>query len=229
MFALADEDLALRIIGCGRWPEGKEIVGFYRERILPYLVHLTMRQATLLPYRRRVVSKAEGVVLEIGFGSGLNLALYSPRATHVIGLDPSAKLLSMAREAIEPAQPSTELVEASAEAIPLEPRSVDTVVTTWTLCTIPDVSCALDEMRRVLKPTGRLLFVEHGRSPDLSVQRWQERLEPVWTRISGGCHLSRPIAQLIERSGFRIEQIETGYGKGPKPMAFMYEGVARPA
>jgi ubiquinone/menaquinone biosynthesis C-methylase UbiE len=119
-------------------------------------------------------------------------------------------------------------LKGSAEAIPLESKSVDTVVTTWTLCTIPEVARALSEMRRVLKPGGRLLFVEHGRSPDPNVRCWQDRLTPLWKRIGGGCHLNRAIGQLIEESGFRIENINTGYMKGPKPMTFMYEGSARP-
>jgi len=109
----------------------------------------------------------------------------------------------------------------------LDDKSVDTVVTTWTLCTIPSVTRALSEMRRVLKPGGRLLFVEHGRSPDPNVRRWQDRLTPLWRRIGGGCHLNRAISQLIEESGFRIERMDTGYMKGPKPMTFMYEGSAR--
>ena len=120
-----------------------------------------------------------------------------------------------------------ELLEGSAEAIPPEDKSVDTVVTTWTLCTIPDAMRALGEMRRVLRPSGQLLFVEHGRSPDASVRRWQDRLTPMWKRIGGGCHLNRAINELIAGSGFRIERLDTGYMKGPKPMTFMYEGCAR--
>jgi ubiquinone/menaquinone biosynthesis C-methylase UbiE len=204
-------------------------VAFYRDKIVPHLVHFAMRQPAILPYRQRVIAKARGRILEIGFGSGLNLPFYTAEVQHVIGLEPSPKLLSMARKAIDSAHRSTELLEASAEAIPIDDRSIDTVVTTWTLCTIPNVTRALEEMRRVLKPEGRLLFVEHGLSPDLGVRRWQDRLNPMWKAIAGGCHLNRPIRPLIEESGFRIEQIETGYGTGPKPMTFMYEGAARPA
>jgi ubiquinone/menaquinone biosynthesis C-methylase UbiE len=205
-------------------------VGFYAERVVPYLVHFAMRQATLVPYRQRVIAKAEGRVLEIGIGSGLNFPFYTPEVTTVVGLEPSAKLLSMARHQNNSASMVRgELVEGSAEAIPLEDGSIDTVVTTWTLCTIPDVQRALQEMRRVMAPSGRLLFVEHGRSPDTSVRRWQDRLNPMWKPIAGGCHLNRPMAELIERAGFRIEQMDTGYGKGPRPMVFMYEGVASKA
>jgi ubiquinone/menaquinone biosynthesis C-methylase UbiE len=199
----------------------------YNQHILPYLIHLSMRPATLAAYRRRVVPAAEGRVLEIGVGSGLNLPFYSAATTHIVGLDPSAKLLSMAGKASRKTTRRIELLEGSAEAIPLEDRSVDTVVTTWTLCTIPDVNKALKEMRRVLKPNGRLLFAEHGRSPDARVRRWQDRLTPIWRRIGGGCHLNRPIAQLLEDAGFRYERMENGYMPGPKPMTYMYEGSAR--
>ena len=189
-----------------------------------------MRQSTLVPYRQRIVAQAEGRVLEIGIGSGLNLPFYTPAATSVVGLEPSPKLLSIAKhQDSKPARVRRELVEASAEAIPLEDASVDTVVTTWTLCTIPDVGRALIEMRRVMKPTGKLLFVEHGQSPDAPVRRWQDRLNPLWKTIAGGCNLNRPMVQLLEQAGFRIEHVETGYGKGPRPMAFMYEGIARRA
>lgn len=203
-------------------------MGFYEDRILPHLVHLAMRRDTFSAYRRRLVPSAQGLVLEIGVGSGLNLPLYTHAATHVIGLDRSPRLLSMARQVHPETGVPIELIEGSAESLPMEGGSVDTVVTTWTLCTIPDVVAALREMRRVLKPSGELLFVEHGRSPDAKVRRWQDRLTPVWKRLGGGCHLNRPIRELLEGSGFRIERIETGYMKGPKPMAFMYEGSARP-
>ena len=201
-------------------------MSFYQDRVLPHLVHLSMRQATFAPYRQRVVAAASGRVLEIGVGSGLNLPLYQA-ATHVIGLDPSVQLLAMARARALSPTASFELLEGSAEAIPLPDQSVDTVVSTWTLCSIPDVTRALTELRRVLKTDGRLLFAEHGRSPEPRVVRWQDRLTPLWKRIGGGCHLNRPIEELVRASGFRVEQIHTGYMAGPKPMTFMYEGVAR--
>ncbi len=203
-------------------------MGFYRDRVVPYLVHASMRQDTFGAYRRRLIPAAEGRVLEVGVGSGLNLPLYGTSTTHVVGLDPSTKLLSMARDAIREAHVPIELVEGSGERLPLDDDSIDTIVTTWTLCTIPDVSRALQEMRRVLRASGRLLFVEHGRAPEARVVRWQDRLTPLWKRIGGGCHLNRPIGALIEESGFRLERMETGYMKGPKPMTFMYEGSARP-
>ena len=206
-------------------------MSIYQDRVLPYLIHLSMRQGNLATYRQRLLSAAEGRILEIGVGSGHNFRYYSERANHVIGLDPSPKLLSMARETIHSQAFlfPVELLEASAEAIPLRSGSLDTVVTTWTLCTIPNVTSALAEMCRVLKPDGRFLFVEHGLSPDPAVRRWQDRLTPIWKRISGGCHLNRAISQLVQDAGFRINRIETGYMKGLKPMTYMYEGFARPA
>jgi ubiquinone/menaquinone biosynthesis C-methylase UbiE len=203
-------------------------MGFYHDRILPFVIHMAMRQRKLAAYRNRLVPAAEGRVLEIGIGSGLNLPFYTRKADHVIGLDPSPRLLSMARQAARPPTSAVEFVEASAEAIPLEDGSVDTVVTTWTLCSIPDAPRSLREMRRVLKPGGRLLFVEHGRAPDAGVRWWQDHLNPAWKRLGGGCHLNRAIGTLIEGAGFQFERIETGYMRGPRPMSFMYEGSARP-
>lgn len=202
-------------------------VGFYADRILPRLIDMAMRQETLLPYRRRLVPMARGRVLEIGVGSGANLPLYAA-GVHVVGLEPSPRLLSMARAAARNAGLSVDLIEGSAEALPLDERSIDTVVTTWTLCSIPDIDAALREVRRVLKPSGQWLFVEHGLSPDETVRRWQHWLTPLNRRIAGGCHLDRPIRTLIEDAGFGIEHLDQGYMKGPRPMTFLYEGVARP-
>ena len=166
-------------------------------------------------------------MLEIGIGSGLNLALYPPKVCEIVGLDPQPRLLAMARQAANRSSVRVSFIEASAEAIPLEDNCVDSVVTTWTLCTIPDVISALSEMRRVLRPSGQLLFVEHGLTLEHKVRRWQDRLTPVWKRIAGGCHLNRPIRELIEKAGFVVTEIETGYIKGPKPMTFLYCGRAR--
>lgn len=203
-------------------------MGFYEERILPHLINLAMRNRYLVPYRERALSAAEGRVLEIGIGSGLNLPFYGPAVREVVGIEPSPRLLVMTRDKARGAAMPVKLVEGSAEAMPLDNGSIDTVVTTWTLCTIPQAVDALQEARRVLKAGGRLVFVEHGQSPDANVHNWQRRLTPVWRRIGGGCHLDRPIAQLVETAGFEITGLETGYAKGPKPMAFMYEGLARP-
>ncbi len=203
-------------------------MSFYQEKVVPLLVNLAMRQRRLAEYRSRVVPAAKGHVLEIGIGSGLNLPFYSRNVEQIIGLDPSSTLLTMARRHPQPDATPVEFVAGSAEAIPLANASTDTVVTTWTLCSIPDVERALAEMRRVLKPGGRLLFVEHGRAPEANVRWWQDHLSPVWKRLSGGCHLNRAIGTLIEGAGFQFERIETGYMSGPKPMTFMYEGSARP-
>ena len=200
-------------------------MGLYQERILPRLIDLGMRNGRLAPYRQRVISQAEGRVLEIGVGSGLNLPFYSPGVTEILGLDPHPNLLALARG--KQCGVRVTMVEASAETIPLEDASVDTVVSTWTLCSIPTVLHALQEARRVLKPGGKFLFVEHGLSPDARVRRWQDRLTPVWKRAAGGCHLNRPIQELVEQAGFDIARLETGYMQGPRPMTFTYEGCAR--
>lgn len=202
-------------------------MGWYENYVVPHLVNLTMRNELLVPYRRRTLSLADGRVLEIGVGSGLNLAFYPGRATEILGLDPHPKLLTMARRRKNSRFTLTTL-EGSAESIALDDSTVDTVVTTWTLCTIPDVTRALGEVRRVLKRSGRLLFVEHGMAQDESVRRWQQRLTPLLKCIAGGCHLDRPIGVLIQEAGFEVAHLETGYMRGPKPMAFIYEGYARP-
>jgi len=202
-------------------------MGIYQEHIVPRLVNLAMRNRQLVPYRERTILLAEGRVLEIGVGSGVNLPLYTDRATEILGLDPHPKLLAMASE--KPRSIPSKLIEGSAESIPLDDASVDTVVSTWSLCTIRDVTAALAEIRRVVKPNGQLLFVEHGLAPETSVQKWQNRLTPLWKRLAGGCHLNRPISSLIEDAGFHLAQVRTGYMPGPKPMTFTYEGCARPA
>ena len=204
-------------------------MSLYQRHVLPRLLHLTMRQKQLLPFRRRVIGAAEGRVLEVGIGSGINLPLYGPSVRTVIGLDPSPELLRMARDRAASAPVPIELLEASAEAVPLETASIDTVVTTWTLCTIPDAHRALAELRRVLKPSGTLLFVEHGRAPEPGVAHWQDRLDPIWRRIAGGCHLNRKIDDLIAGSGFRIDALANARLSGPKTHTFLYEGRARPA
>src|SRR6516164_6204664 len=201
-------------------------MGFYQDQIVPLLINWSMRQRNLTAYRSRIIPAAEGRVIEIGIGSGLNLLFYSRNVTHVIGLEPSPRLLAMARRASRSAARSVEFIEGSAERIPLEDASADTVVTTWTLCSIPAVVDALHEMRRVLRPTGRLLFVEHGQASDPNVRWWQDRLTPLWRRVGGGCHLNRAIRALIEEAGFQFDHLETGYMRGPKPMTFMYEGSA---
>jgi ubiquinone/menaquinone biosynthesis C-methylase UbiE len=199
-------------------------VGFYDQYILPRLIDLAMRNKEIAPFRERVIRQATGRVLEVGAGSGLNLPLYSSRATEVIALEPHPKLLSMLRK--HSGTIPLRALRASAEAIPLKDASVDTVVTTWTLCSIPNIARALQEMHRVLRPGGHLLFVEHGLAPEENVRKWQHRLTPMWKHIAGGCHLDRPIAELIDAAGFKREAMGTRYIAGPRPMTFMYEGSA---
>ncbi len=194
---------------------------FYDRHVLPHVIDLAMRNGRLAPYRERVVAGAEGRVLEIGVGSGPNLPFY-PRVSEIIGLEPHPKLQSMASRA------GFRVLPGSAEAIPLDRASFDTVVTTWTLCSIPGIETALAEMRRVLRPSGKLLFVEHGLAPDAGVQWWQHRLTPMWKRVAGGCHLDRDIPALIRNAGFDIEKLDAAHMPGPRPMTFMYEGWARP-
>lgn len=201
-------------------------MSLYSTIILPRLCNLAMRHRHLVPYRRRVVGMARGHVLEVGIGSGLNLPFYPPQIVSIQGLEPSAPLIAMAQQSSAASSLPVSFVEGSAEAIPLASASIDTVVTTWSLCTIPHANQALLEMRRVLKPGGQLLFVEHGSGPEARVRRWQNRLTPLWSKVSGGCHLNRPIQTLIEQAGLDLAQIETGYMKGPNPLTFMYQGRA---
>lgn len=177
--------------------------------------------------RRMVVPRARGVVLEVGIGSGLNLAYYeASRVTRVLGLDPSAEMTSMARKVAGAVPFDVEFVELPGEEIPLDDDSVDTVLTTYTLCTIADTESALRQMARVLRPHGKLVFCEHGAAPEPRVRRWQERLNPIWSRLGGGCRLDRRIPQLIEEGGFRIESMEAGYIPGWRPASFNYWGTA---
>ncbi len=201
-------------------------MSFYQEHILPPFIHLAMSSRWLRDYRRRTIAAAQGRVLEVGIGSGINLPLYGSDVSSVCGIEPSASLLK--RAANQQTATISEFIRGSAETIPFEDKAFDSVVTTWTLCTIPDVQSALREMRRVLRSDGRLLFVEHGLAPDASIVRWQTRLTPCWKCLGGGCHLNRKIDDLIVAAGFTIERLDTGYLHGRNPFAYMYQGVARP-
>ena len=185
----------------------------------------------MLPYRERALSAAEGVVVEVGVGSGLNLPLYEGKRDvyHVYGVDPSPELRAMAFERVCGGSPPIDLLEASAEQLPFADASVDAIVMTRTLCTIPDPIKALAEMGRVLRKSGRLLFVEHGLSPERRVERRQRWLTPIWAKIGGRCHLDRKTDDLIRAAGFQINGLHADYMKGPKPMTYMYERQARPA
>jgi ubiquinone/menaquinone biosynthesis C-methylase UbiE len=205
-------------------------MGLYNDVVLPRLLDHAMRKEDLVGYRQRVVSAARGRVLEVGIGSGLNLPFYGPGVTEIIGLEPSQVLINMASRRARASGKAVSFLPGSAGAIPLESGSMDTVVTTWTMCSISNLETALAEMRRVLKPGGDLLFVEHGRAPDRWVVRLQDWITPAWRPLAGGCHLNRPIADLIGSAGFRVIDLRTGYApRGPRPFTFMYEGLARQA
>lgn len=203
-------------------------MGFYENRVLPRMLNVFMNTKATREQRHRCLETVSGTVLEVGFGSGLNLPYYPAAVTRVVGVDPSQTSARLARKRIEASPFPVEFVGVSAEKLPVQDTSFDAVVSTFTLCTIPDVANALREMRRALKPGGRLYFVEHGRSDDPRVQRWQERLNSMEQKVFGGCNLNRPIADLIKHAGFEIERVENGYLKGaPKFAGFLYRGVAK--
>lgn len=202
-------------------------MGFYQRHVLPRLIDVAMRQKPFGALRERLVGDARGRVLDIGIGSGLNIPLYPRNLEEVIGIDPSRELLERARKHVPWTHFPVRLQEGRAESLPLDDRSVDTVVLTWTLCSIGDPATALGEIRRVLKPEGALLFIEHGRAEEAGVQRTQDRLTPVWRRIAGGCHLNRKIDRLIGDAGLRIADLETGHlVRGPRPLTYHYRGRA---
>jgi ubiquinone/menaquinone biosynthesis C-methylase UbiE len=202
------------------------MMGFYERWIVPRLLDLAMRNRLLDDYRQRTIETARGLVLEVGVGSGLNLPLYGSAVTRVVGLDPSPELLRLASNRTADAVVPVSLLRGSAEHVPFRDAVFDAIVITWTLCSIPNPIAALTEMRRVLRPGGRLIFVEHGLSPEIRTARWQHRLTPYWRRISGGRHLDRKMDELTRSAGFEIDAIETGYMKGPKAWTFMYQGAA---
>ena len=203
-------------------------MGLYKSRILPRILDLAMRNEALDPYRHKIIGSARGLVLEVGVGSGMNLPLYGRAVDSVYGLDPTPELLDLARQRAREAAVPIFLVRASAEEIPFATSVFDTAIITWTLCSIPKPTIALAEIRRVLKSDGQLVFVEHGLSPEIGVARWQHRLTPCWSWISGGCHLDRKTDDLLRRAGFDIKDLATGYMKGPRAWTFMYEGAAKP-
>lgn len=202
---------------------------WYERHILPTALDLACGMPMISRMRQLVVPQAAGRVLEVGIGTGLNMRHYNKQqVTNITGLDPALQMHPLALERIAKAGLPVDLVGLSAEKIPLPDASFDTVLITYTLCTIPDAHSALLEMHRVLKPTGKLLFCEHGHAPDASVARWQERLQPLWGKVAGGCHLGRDIPALLRGAGFRLPSLETGYLPGPKPFTFHYWGAALP-
>jgi ubiquinone/menaquinone biosynthesis C-methylase UbiE len=203
-------------------------MGLYAKYVLPRIIDLAMRNKDAARLRADWVPHARGEVLEVGIGSGLNLPFYSSEVQRLYGVDPSAELQRMARTRTANAPMKVEFLSQSAEEIlPLSDKSIDTVVITWTLCSISDPSRALQQMKRVLKPNGLLIFVEHGRAPEPNVAAWQDRLTPVWKRVGGGCHLNRKVDALLVEGGFKIEELKTTYLPGPRPMTYTYQGFAR--
>src|SRR5260370_3249569 len=201
-------------------------MGICRGFVLPRLLDLAMRNRRLNRYRQQVIAREHGLVLEIGVGSGLNLALYGPAVEGVCAIDPAAELLLLASQRTEHAQVPVSLVRGSGEHLPFADAIFDTVVTTWTLCSIADPVAALIEARRVLKPGGRLVFVEHGLSPEPRVARWQHGLTPCWRRIGGGCHLDRKMDDLIDAAGFSAPRRHSPLDRGPQRAALLAIGRA---
>src|SRR5210317_1318011 len=198
-------------------------MSFYDDRVLPHLIDLVGSTKPTRKQREKIVHLAEGDVLEIGFGSGLNLPYYDRTTVRkIFGLEPSEGMRRKAQPNVEASGLDVEFIDLPGEEIPLEAKSVDTVLVTFTLCSIDEAAAALEGMRRVLKPGGKLLYCEHGAAPDAGVRRWQRRLNPTWKRFSGGCNMNRNIPALIERSGFRIMTDERMYIPGPRILSYNY-------
>lgn len=206
------------------------MTSFYDRHVLPRVICLACASPAVMKQRAKVVPLARGRVLELGVGGGLNLAFYDPAGVdEVVGVDPSAELRARAAAAPRAEGLKVSLLEGTAEALPLEDGSFDTVVCTFTLCSVASPAAALAEARRVLKPSGRLLFCEHGLAPDPGVARWQRRVEPVWKRLAGGCHLTRPVGGTIRGAGLAIARLESMYlPKAPRMLGWNEWGEARP-
>ncbi len=206
-------------------------MSLYDKHVLPHLINWGCGLGAMTEQRQRIVPRARGKVLELGVGSGLNLPWYdASQVESVVGVDPTEALLVLAEPRAAASPFPVRLLAESAEKVPLESQSFDTVLLTFTMCTIPDLDAALAEMHRLLKPDGQLLFSEHGRSPDAHIRRWQDRINPLWGRVAGGCNINRPIDKLIDAAGFRIAEIDAGYlPKVPLKIAgYQYVGVAVP-
>ncbi|NQV66574.1 MAG: class I SAM-dependent methyltransferase [SAR86 cluster bacterium] len=200
-------------------------MGLYDKYLLPKLLNLAMKAPEMTRLRRELVPLATGRVLEIGVGSGLNLPFYAQQV-HVTGVDPSLELQAYAREIAQDAKLAVEFLAVSAEAIPLADNIFDTAVITWSLCTIPDPDAALREVRRLLKPAGKLIFIEHGESPEANIATWQRRINPTWNKLAGGCHLNRRPDTAMLANGFKFAEMTKGYIPGPKIATYSYRGIA---
>ena len=205
-------------------------MNLYEKYILPHIIHLVCRSETANERRSKLVPRTGGHVLEIGIGSGLNLPFYqADKVSKLTGIDPSSQLWQLNRTDTRNLGFEFDYICTSAETIPLEDASVDSILSTFTMCSIPDLPKALAEMRRVLKPGGRLFFCEHGTAPDPWVRRWQNGLNPAWKCLGGGCNLNRNIPQLLTENGFIIEELDQQYTSSPKWASFNFLGVARKA
>jgi ubiquinone/menaquinone biosynthesis C-methylase UbiE len=206
------------------------MASLYNKYILPKVTHYLCRMGPNMKQREKIVPRAHGRVLEVGVGSGLNFGYYDPSRTEMLyALDPSEEMWTIAKKAFPEIPVETEFIKGYAEAIPLDDHSIDSIVITYTLCSIADLDSTFSEFRRVLRPDGDLIFCEHGVAPDKSVRQWQNRINPLWRRLGGGCNLNRNIPEIITRRGFRLENLDTMYIPGWKPVSFNYWGVARPA
>ena len=203
-------------------------MGIWGERILPRLVDRALSTEEVNARRKLACQGLQGRVLEIGFGSGLNLGYYAAAVTEVLAVEPSDLAWRLAQPRVDRLAAPVRRAGLDGERLELADASVDTALSTYTLCTIPDVAAALLEVRRVLRPGGRLHFVEHGRAPEASVQRWQHRIHPLHSRLAGGCHLDRPIDRLIADAGFTITDLDQQYGTGPRWFSYIYRGQATP-
>lgn len=202
-------------------------MGFYNNYIIPRVTDFACGASVITDKRRQVVPAAQGRVVEVGIGSGLNLPFYDPaHVEQVIGVDPGDGMWRRSAKKRAAARVPVERIGLSGEQIPLDDNFADTVVITYALCTIPDPIAALTEMRRILKPDGKMLFVEHGASKDASVRKWQSRIDPVWKRLAGGCHTGRPIVDYVREAGWKIDHLEEGYVPGPKVLGYQYWGSA---
>ena len=206
-------------------------MSYYDDKILPHVIDKICSTGQVMKLRSEVVPLSKGVVLEVGMGSGINMEFYDSRQVEMVyGLEPSHGMRKKAQANLNRSPVIVEWLDLPGESIPLEDASVDTVLLTFTLCTIPGWKDALGQMHRVLRPGGKLLFLEHGASPDDAVHRWQDRITPTWKKIAGGCHLNRPISELIAASGFVIDELENLYmPKTPKIAGYIYKGVAHKA
>lgn len=199
----------------------------YDEYILPHLIDLACSTKPTRKQREKIVPLASGDVLEIGFGSGRNLPFYDRgKVRRIFGLEPSEGMRRKAGPLVDASMLEVEFIDLPGEQIPLDANSVDTVLVTYSLCTIPDAVAALEGMRRVLRPGGRLLYCEHGKAPDQDVLRWQDRLNPAWSKVAGGCNINRDIPALIQSAGFRIKSDERMYIPGARVLSYNYWGSA---